>query len=97
MDSQDVKSPLTNVSVQGCSSKNRLYEFNYSFSEIDEIVQLVSVCVRQNSFLFNSSFYSQSCGWPMDNPLSSFYMIFTYILFKKKCSVCKNFLYRLCM
>jgi hypothetical protein len=68
----DVKSLFTNVPIQGALDclKVRLREFHYSSIEIDELSNLVELCLRQTAFVFNGEFYSQDDGLPMGSPLS---------------------------
>ena len=50
--------------------EKRLREFHYSSIEIEEILSLVHLCVRQTAFVFNGVFYSQIEGLGMGSPLS---------------------------
>ena len=79
--SLDVKSLFTNVPIQGASDcfsnsksmdclEKRLCEFHYSSIEIEEILNLVHLCVRQTAFVFNGVFYSQIEGLGMGSPFS---------------------------
>ena len=57
--SLDIKSLFTNVLNQempDCIDK-RLHEFNYSYIEIKEILNLVHLCVSQIAFVFNDMFF----------------------------------------
>ena len=70
--SLDVKYLFLNIPIKGaldCLEK-RLREFHYSFIEIEEILCLVHLCVRQTVFVFNGVFCSQIEGLGMENPLS---------------------------
>ena len=54
----DVKSLFSNVSIQGaldCLEK-WLREFHYSSIEIGEILDIVHLCVKQTTFVFNGVF-----------------------------------------
>ena len=70
--SLDVKSLFTNVPVVGAISclECRLHEFHYSDIEIREILSLTKLCVENTAFVFNGSFYTQTDGLAMGNPLS---------------------------
>ena len=89
--SLDVKSLFTNVPIQGgldCLEK-RLLEFHYSSTEIEKILDLVHLCVRQTAFVFNGVFHSQIEGLEMGSPLSHFQslsllMLFPIILLSRK-------------
>ena len=67
----DVKSLFNNVPIQGaldCLEKG-LHEFHFSSAEVEEILNLVHLCVRQTAFIFNGVFYSQIEGLGMGSPL----------------------------
>ena len=61
-----------NVPIQGALDclKKRLREFHCYSIEIEKILNLVYLCVRQIAFVFNGVFYSQIEGLGMGNPLS---------------------------
>ena len=88
----NVKSLLTNVPIQGaldCLEKS-LREFHYSSAEIEEILSLVHLCVRQTAFVFNGVFYSQIEGLGMGSPLSLLLCdIYMQYFEEKLFSVCK--------
>lgn len=67
--SLDVKDMFTNIpadKVIHLVKNNRLSEFENK----EEVIELLSVCLRQNYFRFNNRFYVQEEGLPMGSPLS---------------------------
>ncbi|XP_054722649.1 LOW QUALITY PROTEIN: uncharacterized protein LOC129232538 [Uloborus diversus] len=72
MASFDVKSLFTNVPVIGALDclKLRLQEHHFSSFEIEELVSLTRVCLEQNTFVFNGTYFRMSEGLAMGNPLS---------------------------
>ncbi|XP_054710410.1 uncharacterized protein LOC129220094, partial [Uloborus diversus] len=72
MASFDVNSLFTNVPVEGSllCLKSRLSEFHFTSKEIDELIFLTRICLKQCSFVFNGRFYTMVDGLAMENPLS---------------------------
>ena len=68
----DVKSLSTIVPIEGTLDcfKKTLRQFHRSYIEIEEILNLVLLCVRQTAFVFNGVFYFQIEGLEMRSPLS---------------------------
>ena len=63
----DFKSLFTKVPIKGVWDclKKRLREFHYSSFEIEEILNLVHLCVSQSAYVFNTDFYSQLVSQPL--------------------------------
>jgi hypothetical protein len=72
MISFDVKSLFTNVPVEGALKclEIRLREFHFSSIEIVELLRLTRICLEQNTFVFNGTFFRMTDGLAMGNPLS---------------------------
>lgn len=70
MVSLDMKFLFTNILIQGALScfKIRLQEFHYSQMEITEVINLTSICLLQNAFIFNNNFYRMSDGLSTGSP-----------------------------
>ena len=82
----NVKSLFTNVPIQGaldCLEK-MLNKFHYSSIEIEEILSLIHLSIRQTAFVFNGNFYSQIEGLEMGSPLSPLLYDFYMRYFEKK-------------
>ena len=60
----------TMLSLNWIAWKKSLREFYYSSIEIEEVLNLVYLCVRLTAFVYNGAFYSQIEGLEMGNPLS---------------------------
>ena len=67
----DVKSFFINVSIQGAldylkkKKKKKLLELHYFAIEIEEILNLVHLFVKQTAFVLNGVFYDQIEGLGM--------------------------------
>jgi hypothetical protein len=50
--------------------KDYLLHTSSSRNEISEYLEIIEICLDQNYFLFNNTFYKQETGLPMGSPLS---------------------------